>query len=261
MSHHSRVFPWLAVGAIGIFLFSPVVLVVVFSFNSASSTSPPLVGLSLRWYRELFSDPQFLSALKNSVLAAVATVIFVVVVGSAASLALARRSSRLLDVLSSLIVGPLVVPGLFLGIALFSFCNQLGIGLSLGTVIVGQSLVTIPFVVLIVNARIANTDPSMIEAARDLGATGFQAFRKILLPLIAPALGGAALLVAAWSLDEVIVTLWTNGGATTLPVLIWGKVREGTDPSVNAIATLVLAGTTAATLVAGRFVTPSDLVG
>lgn len=261
MTLRVRLGSWLAVSAIMVFLFVPVVLVALFSFNSVSSTSPPLRGMSLRWYQELFRNPTFSFALKHSVEAAGATMAFVVIIGCAASLVLARRRSRILEAMSTFVVAPLVVPGLFLGLALFSFFNVVGIELSLWTVIIGQSLVTVPFVVLIVTARLSNTDPAILEAARDLGATGIQAFRRILLPMIAPALTGAALLVLAWSLDEVVVTLWTNGGTTTLPVMIWGLIREGTDPSVNAIATLVLAGTTAATLVASRFVSARDLTG
>lgn len=261
MSLRAKILSWIGVSLIMAFLFAPVVLVVLFSFNSAPSTSFPIDGLSLRWYEQLSHSSVFWTALKNSLVAAGATIVIALITGTAAALALARHRSRLLDAMSALIVAPLVIPGLFLGLALFAFFNKLGVGLSLTTVIVGQVLVTIPLVVLVVNARLANTDTAMLEAARDLGATGFQSFRKVLLPLITPTLAGAALLVAAWSLDEVIVTLWTNGGDTTLPVMIFGLVRQGTDPSVNAIASLVLAGTTAATIVASRFVSPRDLTG
>lgn len=259
MSLRARVFSWIAVVAIIGFLFTPVILVVLFSFNSGASTGPPLEGLSFKWYEALFDNPNFSTALTNSLLAALATIVFVLVTGTAAALALSRRRSRLLDAMSAFIVAPLVIPGLFLGLALFSFFNKVGMELSLLTVIIGQSLVTVPLVVLIVNSRLAHTDAAMIEAARDLGASGFQAFRKVLLPLIAPTLLGASLLVAAWSLDEVMVTLWTNGGNTTLPVMIFGMVRQGTDPSVNAIASLVLLGTLLATVIASRFISPEDL--
>ena len=261
MTRRARVFSWIAVALILLFLFAPVVLVVLFSFNSAGSTSPPLEGLSFRWYEALFSNPAFSEALTNSLISAACTIAFVLITGTAAAIVLSRRRSRFLDALSSVVVAPLVIPGLFLGLALFSFFNKLGVELSLVTVVIGQSLVTLPLVVLVVNSRLSNTDLSMLEAARDLGANGFQTFCKVLLPLISPTLAGAALLVAAWSLDEVIVTLWTNGGNTTLPVMVFGLVRQGTDPSVNAIASLVLAGTTCATIIASRFVSPRDLSG
>ena len=243
------------------FLFAPVVLVVLFSFNSGTATGLPFQGFSFKWYQTLFDNPEFSTALTNSLIATVVTIIFVLIAGTAAALALSKHRSRFLDALSSLVVAPLVIPGLFLGLALFSFFNKVGVELSLITVIIGQSLVTVPLVVVIVNSRLANTDTAMLEASRDLGATGFQSFRKVLLPLIAPTLLGAALLVAAWSLDEVIVTLWTNGGHTTLPVMIFAMVRQGTNPSINAIASLVLVTTTLATIVASRFVSPRDLTG
>jgi spermidine/putrescine transport system permease protein len=261
VTRRGSIVSWFVIGLILLFLFAPVFLVVLFSFNSVGSTSPPLRGLSLRWYEALFSNPTFSEALTNSLISAGATIAFVLLIGTAAAIVLSRRRSKLLDAMSSLVVAPLVIPGLFLGLALFSFFNKLGVELSLVTVVIGQSLVTLPLVVLVVNSRLANTDLSMMEAARDLGATGFQTFRKVLLPLIAPTLAGASLLVAAWSLDEVIVTLWTNGGNTTLPVMVFGLVRQGTDPSVNAIASLVLAGTTCATIVASRFIAPRDLSG
>lgn len=261
MTVRARILSWIVVGAIITFLFTPVVLVVLFSFNSGKSTAPPLDGLSLRWYEQLFADPVFNTALQNSLIAAGVTIAFVLVTGTAAAVALSRHRSRLLDALSSAVMAPLVIPGLFIGLALFSFFNKIGFELSLLTVIIGQSLVTLPLVVVVVNSRLANIETNMIEAARDLGANGFQAFYKVLLPLIAPTLLGASLLVAAWALDEVIITLWTNGGNTTLPVMIFAKVRQGTDPSVNAIASLVLAGTTLTTILAARFISPRDLTG
>jgi ABC-type spermidine/putrescine transport system permease subunit II len=226
-----------------------------------ASTSPPLEGLSLRWYEQLFDNPDFTFALENSIKAAVATIAIDIVVGTAAALALSRRESRALDAFSAIVLAPLVVPGLFLGLSLFSFLNNAGIQPSLVTVIIGHAVLTIPLVVVIVNARLVHIDRAMLEAARDLGATGFQTFRRILLPLISPALVGTAMLVAAESLDEVVVTLWTNGGDFTLPVMIFGLVRQGTDPSVNAVATLILLGTTVATIVASRFVSTRDLTG
>jgi spermidine/putrescine transport system permease protein len=254
--------PWLAWSVVAVvlfFLFVPVIMVVLFSFNAGGSTSLPLEGLSTRWYGALFDDAAFVAALVNSAKAAIATVAFVLVTGTAAAIALARRSSRVLDALSTFVVAPLVVPGLFLGVALFSLFTELRVTRSLTTVIIGHCVVTLPLVVLIVNARLANIDRSMLEAARDLGATWLQSFRKVLLPLMAPALVGTSLLVVAWSMDEVVVTLWTAGGDTTIPVMIWARLRQGLDPSVNAIASIVLAVTTLTAALATRFVTAREL--
>ena len=245
---------WVFVGGLLAFLFAPVAVVVLFSFNAASSTSLPFEGFSVRWYQSAFDNPLFRTSLKNSVVVAAATAALVTFIGVNASFALTRRPSRLLNAFSSFVTTPLIVPGLFLGVALLSFYNLAAMRLSLTTVIVGHTLITLPFVVLIVNARLMRFDRSIEEAARDLGATPFQAFRKIVFPLVRPALIGAVLIAVAWSFDEFIVTFFTIGGQTTLPIMIWGMLRRGIDPSVNAIASIILATTILATVVAARIV-------
>lgn len=253
-----RALPWLYVAALVTFLFFPVVVVVLFSFNAGGSTSLPFKGFSGEWYRSAFSDEAFTSSLRNSVVVAALTAAWVAFAGTNAAFAISRRPSRLLNAFSSLVTAPLIVPGLFLGVALLSFFTEIGLQPSLKTVVIGHSLVTLPFVVLIVNARLMHLDRSIEEAARDLGATSFQAFRKVIFPLVRPALAGAVLIAVAWSFDEFIITFFTIGGDSTLPILVWGLLRRGIDPSVNAIASVILATTIVATLVAGRFLSGRD---
>jgi spermidine/putrescine transport system permease protein len=250
---------WVYVALLLVFLFAPVIVVVLFSFNSVASTSLPLEGFSLRWYDSAFENPLFTKSLQNSVLVAAVTAIFVVVVGANASFALTRRPSRLLNLFSSFVTAPLIVPGLFLGVALLSFYDLIALKLSLVTVVIGHVLITLPFVVLIVNARLTRFDRSIEEAARDLGATPLQAFWKIVFPLVRPALIGSVLIAVAWSFDEFIITFFTIGGETTLPIMIWGMLRRGIDPSVNAIASVILATTIVATILAGRFISGRDV--
>ncbi len=242
------------------FLFTPVVVVVLFSFNAAASTSLPLESLSLRWYDAAFSNQLFRDALRNSVYVAAVTALAVAFIGANASFALTRRPSRLLNLFSSFVVTPLVVPGLFLGVALLVFYDRIDFRRSLTTVIIGHVLITLPFVVLIVNARLMRLDRSIEEAARDLGATPFQAFTKIVFPLVRPALVGSILIAVAWSFDEFIITFFTIGGEITLPIMIWGMLRRGIDPSVNAIASVVLATTILATVVAARLLSARGFV-
>jgi spermidine/putrescine transport system permease protein len=147
-----------------------------------------------------------------------------------------------------------MVPGLILGVALLVFFSKIEMRLSMTTVVIGHVLVTLPLMILILSARMERLDPALIEAARDLGAGSWTAFRRILLPMIAPALIAGGLLVIAFSLDEFIITLFTNGGTTTVPVLIFALLRRGLDPSVNAIATLLLLGTTILGVIAARIV-------
>jgi ABC-type spermidine/putrescine transport system permease subunit II len=256
----ARIIAWGVAGAILVFLFAPVVLVVLFSFNAGTSTSPPLEGLSLRWYHQLAADEEFLTAMYNSAVVAMATVVFVSVVGTAAAFGLSRRPGRFTSAVSTLILTPMVVPGLFLGVALLSFVTRVGIEASLFTVFIGHALVTLPIVYLVVSARLSGLDCTVIEAARDLGASAPQAFVKVVLPNIAPALVGAALLVTAWSFDEFIITLFTNGGDSTVPLLIYSRLRRGLDPSINAIASIVVAATVVAAVVAGRLISSKDLL-
>jgi spermidine/putrescine transport system permease protein len=251
---------WAIVALVLTFVFAPVVLVVLFSFNAAPSSSFPIKGLTFHWYGEVFDNPLYVEALQNSAVAAIATAIISTLVGAAASVALSRHRSRTLDVLSAGLMMPLMLPGLFIGVALLSFASRIHLQLSLVTVVIGHVIVTVPLVVLIVNARLMQLDWSVVEAARDLGASGATAFRRVILPQVLPALIGAGLLALAWSADELIITLFTNGGDTTVPVLIMGLTRRGLDPSINAVASLILCSTVVSSLIAARFISPRDVV-
>jgi len=250
---------WIIAVATLLFLFSPVVIVLLFSFNAAATTALPFAGFSLRWYEEAFGSALVIEALLNSVKAAVGVAAFTAVTGAGAAFALSRRRSRWLDAFTGFVTAPLILPALFLGIALLSFFSQIGVKTSLGTAMIGHALVTLPFVIVIVNARLMRLDRAFEEAARDLGATPFQSFRLIVFPLVAPALLGAVLIVVAWSFDELVITFFTSGGDATLPVRIWGMFRRGIDPSVNAMASVILVTTIACTLLAGRFVSGREI--
>lgn len=250
---------WVIVGAIVVFLFAPVILMFLFSFNAAPTTALPFAGFSLRWYEAAFGDPLVIRALLNSVKVAIVVALFTAVTGASAAFALSRHRSRWLDAFTAFVTAPLILPALFLGIALLSFYTQIGLKPTLWTAAIGHALVTLPFVVVIVNARLKGLDRSYEEAARDLGATAFQSFRLVVFPLVAPALFGAVLIVVAWSFDELVITFFTSGGAATLPVRIWGMLRRGIDPSVNALASVILVTTIACTLLAGRFISGREI--
>ena len=235
-----------------LFLFAPVITVVVFSFDARGLGTVPIHDWSGRWYRAFFHDSLMLSAAKNSAYVAVAAAVATCLLGLLASFALTRYRVWASGGFTALIVLPLVLPGLVLGIALLSFFSKAGIGLSLGTVIVAHILLTLPFVVLTLNARLGNFDRSVEEAAWTLGATPLQTFRHVTFPLLRASLIGAALLVIAVSLDEFIVTFFTIGSQQTLPIVIWGQMRAGVSPVVNAISTLMLAATLVVVLVVRR---------
>jgi spermidine/putrescine transport system permease protein len=231
----------LVLGLFVLFLLGPLVLVVLFSFNSSALVSLPLAGLTLDWYRRLADTPEFWSALQNSLLIAVPVALLSTVTGTLAAMALTQWRSRLAMPLLSGLSMPVMISPLVVAIGLVVLLVRwLQMPLGLPAVIGGHVLLAQPFVALIIAARMATFDYTCVEAARDLGASPWQIFRKVMLPQISAAIVGAALIAFALSLDEFIVTVFTIGSGNTLSTFVWGKMRTALDPSINAIATVIL---------------------
>jgi len=234
-----------------VFMLGPILLVILFSFSSNALISFPIGDLTLDWYRALFRNVEFWSALKNSLIIALATGLISTAAGTMAAFALVKFRPAVSGALIGCLSLPVTLPPLLLAVALVVFYVRfLDLPLSPATVIGGHVLIAQPFVALIVLARMANFDYASIDAARDLGATRLQAFTKVVLPQIRAALIGAALIAMAISLDDFIIAVFTLGGGNTLSTFIWGKVRTTLDPSINAIACILLAFTISTTLVA-----------
>lgn len=223
-----------------LFLFAPLILVALFSFNSSEISVFPIRSFTLRWYERLADNADFRTALANSLIVAGATVVIATILGLAAATGAHRYAPRLRGVLKSGASLPMMVPHLILGIALLGFYNLAQVDLSLVTVIMGHSVVAFPYVFLIVSARLVGFDSSLEEAARDLGAGPARIFWEITLPLLAPAILTAALISFTLSFDEVVVTFFTTGTDNTLPMVIWSMLRVGITPEINAIATLTV---------------------
>ena len=222
-------------------MLGPIVLVVLFSFGSNALIGFPMGALTLDWYAGLLRDTGFHSAFWTSLVVALATAIFATVTGTLAAIGLvAPRAVR-----GAGRIGRPVPAGAAAAAggghrhrrALRARARRRA---GLPVVILGHILVTQPFVILIVMARLARFDQAAVEAARDLGASRWQAFRLVTLPQIASALVGAALVSAAISLDDFIIASFTIGGGNTLSTFVWGKMRTTLDPSINAIATMLL---------------------
>lgn len=226
--------------AVLLFLFAPLFLVMLFSFNAADISIFPIRGLTLAWYTRLAGNADFHAALVNSLLVAGATVVIATILGVLAANGVHRYAPRWKTVLRSGASLPMMVPHLILAIALLSSYNLLNIDLSLVTVILGHSVVAFPYVFLITSARLVGFDPALEEAARDLGAGTWTIFREITLPLLAPAIFAGALISFTLSFDEVVVTFFTTGTDNTLPMVIWSMLRVGITPEINAIATLTI---------------------
>nr|WP_298687791.1 ABC transporter permease [uncultured Dongia sp.] len=222
------------------FLLAPLLIIVLFSFNATPSLSFPFAGFSLRWYAQVFSDVQLGSALIKSMWIALWTAVVTLILGTGASLAWLRLKRRGRAVLELLAITPIALPGLFLGVALLVMFAELGITLSAVTIVIAHVLLTLPILVVAMKARLALFDPSLEEAARDLGATQSQTFARVTLPLIAPTLISCSILALAISFDEFVLTSFVSGTETTLPMYIWSMMRRTVTPLINAISTLAL---------------------
>jgi spermidine/putrescine transport system permease protein len=228
------------VGALVVFLYLPLVVVVLYAFNGGSNLSWPVHGLGLHWFHVLFSDPAFSSAFKTSAEVAVVVALTSVVIATCAGLVFARFRSPLTRILLVMALVPAMLPPLFLAIALFTAMDYFKIQPGFGPIVLGHLLIVIPFVLVVITARLVRLEPELDEAARDLGAGPLQTFRRITFPLIFPAIMGAALLAFAFSFDEVLITNFTSGTTTTLPVYVYSKLHRTIDPSINAVASLLM---------------------
>ena len=243
VNSNSRMLAYALVAAILFYLYAPIVVIVLFSFATSPRLSLPIEGLTLDWYRAALADPLMVTALKNSITLALASAIIAGGLGTAFSFGVMKvKQDRWRQPLIGASLLPAVVPLLVIGIALAVFFRGLGMRPGLLNAAVGHIVVCLPFVVLTMNARLETFDFTTLEAARDLGASPTRAFFDITLPLIRPSIVGAGLLAAALSLDEFVVTWFNIGNDQTVPVLVWGLMRRGIDPSINAIAVLLLTG-------------------
>jgi spermidine/putrescine transport system permease protein len=224
-----------------VFMLGPILLVILFSFGSNALIGFPMGGLTFDWYRKLAGDTGFHSAFWTSLVVALAAAVLATVTGTLAAIGLMKLAPGAARGILAALSLPVLLPPLVVAIAIVVLIVR-GLGLSLGlpVVVLGHILVAQPFVILIVMARLARFDQATVDAARDLGATRFMAFRLVTLPQIASALVGAALVSAAISLDDFIIASFTIGGGNTLSTFVWGKMRTTLDPSINAIATILL---------------------
>lgn len=228
--------------AVGLaFLYVPILLVVVFSFN-ASRLVTVWAGFSTEWYRGLLGNEALLTAAWNSIRIAAGSAAVATCIGTLAALALVRGGRFLgRPLYTSLVYVPLVLPEVVTGLSLLLLFVALDVERGAGTVALAHATLTVSFVTLIVQARLVSFDRSLEEAAADLGAAPARVFFTVTLPLIAPAVGAAFLLAFTLSFDDVVLASFTSGpGSTTLPMLVFGQVRRGVTPEINAISTVLI---------------------
>ena len=245
------------------FIYLPLLTVIFLSFNSNPINMMVWDGFTFDWYKSIFgystkldedaiyleSTDQLLSSLKNSLLVSTTTTTISTFIGTMTALALARFRFKLKSFYRALIFLPMLIPDIVLGIALLIFFVTIGIKLSLLSIIIGHCTFLSSYVFIVVSARLAGMNETLEEASFDLGANRLTTFRKITLPLISPGIIGGALLAFIISLDDLVITYFISGvGSTTLPVFIYGIMRRGIKPEINAIATLMIV---ASLLIAG----------
>jgi putative spermidine/putrescine transport system permease protein len=236
-----------------LFLFIPIGLIFLYAFNTSNIESWPIPGLTNKWFSSTWNDPDVRSALLLSLQAGLTATTLALILGSCAAFAIHRLTFFGREMVSLMFVLPLALPGIITGIALNSFFSFNGISLSIWTIVVGHTTFCIVVVYNNVLARLRRTQGSLIEAAMDLGANGFQVFRDITLPLISTAIVAGAMLAFALSFDEVIVTTFTAGAQNTLPLWIFGAIRLGQRlPEVNVVVSFVILVTIIPVVIAAR---------
>lgn len=224
-----------------VFLFAPIVLLVLFSFNRNQYGSFPITGWTTKWYSEVFGDYAIQDALKTTLKVGLQVTVVSVVLGTAAAFPLVRAGLRFPAAFRVAMTLPIMIPGILIGISLLILFTQvLHLELKPTTAVVGQSLYTTPFVLLLVAARLEGFDRNLDRAASDLGANAFRRLRHVVLPLIFPAILAGALFAFTLSFDEFVITYFIIGGYNTLPIYIFTQIKYGITPEVNALASLLL---------------------
>ena len=238
-----------AAAAVYLFLYVPLVVVVAYSFNQ-SRLGAEWTGFTLHWYEVLFADAEMMRAAWNSLVIGLVASVSATVLGTMAGLALHKFRLRLLPVL---IVTPLAIPDILWGVSLLVFFVLLNLTLGMLSVILAHVAFCISYVAVVVRARLSGMDESLVEAARDLGATAWGSFRFVTLPLMAPGIIAGALLAFTMSIDDFVITFFTAGvGTTTLPLKIYTMIKVTVTPEINAVSTLLMALTMVLVLAIAR---------
>ena len=238
-----------------VFIYAPMVIVFVYSFNANPINMMSWSGFTFDWYRTIFglsnklteqtlyieSTEQLTGAVKNSFIVALTTTTISTIIGTATALAMARYAFRLKTFYRVLVFMPMIIPDIVLGLALLIYFVTIGVQLGVVSIIIGHCTFLGSYVFIVVSARLGGMDQTLEEASADLGANPWVTFRRVTLPLIAPGVVGGALLAFIISMDDLVITYFIAGvDSTTLPVFIYGMLRRGIKPEINAIATLMI---------------------
>lgn len=220
--------------------YLPIAVVVVFSFND-SKLPVAWKGFTLKWYQDLLADRALIQALQNSLVLGAVSCAFAAVIGTLGAIGMARvnyRSKGMMEYLSTI---PIMVPEIILGMVFMAFFSLLHLPFGMVTLVIAHTAFCIPYVFTMVKARLVGLDPSLEEAARDLGASPTRTFWDITLPLIMPAVASGCLLSFAMSFDDVVISIFVNGPKlSTLPIKVYTQLKVGVTPEINALCTIIL---------------------
>lgn len=236
---------WLTSSLLYAFLYAPIAIVIVYSFNAAPRGGP-WQGFTTQWYATLFSNEEKMLAARNTLVLGVVSTLISTVLGTLLGYGLHRYRFPGKKLFSFLMYIPVVIPDIVMAVALLMFYAfvraRLGLfELGMTTMILAHVTFQIPFVAIVVRSRLVGSDPAIEEASHDLGATSWQTFWHVTLPMMAPAVVAGAMLAFTLSLDDFVVSFFTTGpGANTLPILIYTSVKRGITPDINALSTLIV---------------------
>ena len=233
-------------------LYLPVAVLIITSFN-ASRFGGSWTGFTWSWYTKLFHEPSIWNALINSLIVATYSSLVSTTLGVTAALSLYHYQTRLQKAHLGLLISPLVMPDILMGISLLLLFVSMHLKLSLLTVFLAHTTFSVSYVAMIVRTRMENIDETIVEAARDLGATPRQTFWRVIFPILTPAIIAGGLLAFTLSLDDFVITFFVVGpGATTLPVYVFSMMRFGSPPLINALSTILLLFTAGVTIIYSR---------
>jgi spermidine/putrescine transport system permease protein len=234
---------WLQAHAAAVFafLYLPILVLIVYSFNGESVAGFPPHGWTLRWYNELFADDALWSSVENSLIVAASAVALALLFGIPAALALDRANFPGKQLFRRLVLLPLILPGIITGLSLLTLFAAAHAQLSLLTVAIGHGTALISVAVTEITAGLQKFERTLEEASRDLGASEWYTFRRVTLPSLKLPIIAAALLIFTLSLDEIAVSFFLVGRENTLPLEIWSRLRRGITPEINAVSTLIFA--------------------
>ncbi|MGN1183339.1 MAG: ABC transporter permease [Faecalibacillus sp.] len=227
-----------------IFLFMPITVIVVNSFN-ATTMKPYLSwkGFTVDWYIKLWSNSTLLNSFKTTMIIGIISTLLSTIIGTLAAVGMYRYKFKGKDIINNLLYIPVVIPEIVLGIALLTIFSTVNIPRGMLTLILAHVTFCIPYVIFNVRARLSGYDNSVEEASMDLGANRIRTFFEITLPILAPGIAGGAMLAFTLSIDDVIISYFVNGQVKTFPLKVMESIKSGVAPDVNALSTLILIGT------------------